>query len=314
MVVALPRGLLDTCPLIRERTVHVGGYRVNFLEAGFPDRPALVLAHGFGAWARGVWTATIAELGHHFHVFAPDLLGFGRSDKPGTEFYDARDPYGHGVRHFARFLDEVGVPDAHVVGNSLGGLMALRLALDWPRRVRSLTLVSSLGLGRDIHHRYKLLTVPGLRHLFWRPSRGAVRQLWRGIVHDPAVVTDALVDENLRMAMEPGADRIFRSANLGVGFSGQRFVYVDRLHELAMPTLIVWGKDDPVFPVAHGIQAANEVPGSRLEVFDRCGHVPPIETPSRFNHVLLAFLTDVEAARTRAASLPEGKGLSGATG
>lgn len=312
MVAATP---LDRCPLIRERSVDVKGYKMNYLEAGHPDRETVVLCHGFGAWARGVWTSTIAELGHHYRVIAPDLLGFGRSDKPDYDFYDEDDPFRRGVTYLARFLDEVGFREGHVVGNSLGGLLALRLALERPRSVRSLSLVSSLGLGREIHFRYKVLAMPGVKYLLWRPTRAAVRQAWRSIVHDPSIVTDDLVDQNLAFMRQPGADRPFRVADRAVGLRGQRFVYTDRLRELAMPVFLLWGRDDPIFPVAHAREAARHLRRGRLSVFDRCGHVPPVEAPARFNAALMAFLESAAAhATTPTTQGTEEKGLSGATG
>ena len=180
-----------------------------------------------------------------------------------------------------------------MVGNSLGGLAALRLALSEPERVAALGLVASAGLGRRVNPALRSLSVPGYGRLAtaWGKTRpgAAQRALGRaGLVFASSRrVPREWLGEQYRLARLPG----FLKAQLAtvraqVGLRGQREVLVDRLPDLRIPTLVLWGARDRVVPRSHARGAAACLRGGHLEILPECGHLPQVEQPERFASAL----------------------------
>lgn len=267
----------------------VGDFDVTYLTSG-EGPEVVILLHGFGAWSEVVWAKAIPALAGRYRVIAPDLIGFGLSSKPAVAFFDGRDPLEPEVRFLAAFMDAIGVERATLVGNSFGGGVALRMAATMPERVTRLVLVNSMGLGRSIHYAYKALALPVLGSRLVRPDRERIRRMWRYVVHEPALVTDAIVERNFELLSEPGAVEVIAAARLGVNMVGQKIHLAQFLPRVRQPTLLLWGKQDRIFPLRHAHRAKRRLPHAELVVLDPCGHVPPLERPDAFNRALAAFL------------------------
>ena len=271
-----------------DRYATVEGHRVRYWEEG--AGPAIVFVHGL-ANSVITWRKNVEALSHHFRVIALDLPGHGLSDMPKVRF-----GLPEGAAFVASFLDELAVDRAHLVGNSMGGAVALELALARPERAASLTLADSAGLGREIALVLRLGSLPLLGEYARRPTLKGVRNLVRWLVHDPA-----LVDEDelpLRLAYlkrEGSAQALLRFLRTGVGLFGQRpgTRRDASLASLSVPTLIFWGAQDPLFPIRQAEQAARAIPGATLHVFDACGHWPQYEHPDEFNRLLGGFVESV---------------------
>jgi len=257
--------------------------------------PPLVLLHGDGESAFD-WSWTLPSLARNRRVYAPDLPGSGENAKPGADYSTAS--LG---RFAATFLDAVGAGRAAVVGNSLGGLAALRLALSEPSRVGSLVLVASSGLGRAVNLGLSSLVVPGYGDLAtrWAGTKIGAAQRARSrarlLFARPGRAPRAWVSEQYRLARTPG----FLAAQLAALRAeldplGQREVLLDRLSGLTMPTLVVWGERDRILPAAQARVALARLPEGSLEVFPDCGHLPQVECPDRFVEALDGFLRDEE--------------------
>jgi len=284
--------------LIEDRVVESCGSRIHYLTAG--SGPPLVLLHGGGECALA-WRWVLPELARRFRVIAPDFPGTGGSDRPPTGYTAAMPGEFAGA-----LLDALGIERAAVAGHSLGGLAAMQLALRDPARVSALALVASAGLGREIHPALKDLCSPGLgdwatawaitplgqfQRVGWRalgcfshlrraPLGWFVDQLWLGIY--PQIVWDQLL-----------LSRVL------IGPEGQKAVFLDRLPDISVPTLIVWGESDQILPVAHGRRAAGRIPHSRLVTIPDCGHMPHIERPEAFLDAFLSFLEGRAAGASR---------------
>lgn len=290
-----PRGAQGGLRPVAERWVPSGPFRMRCLVADESGGPPVLLLHGFAGWADCVWLPTIEALRDRYTVIAPDLVGFGRSSKPAARYFDVDDPLVPTARSLWVGLDNMGIRKATWVGISLGGGVALRTAIDQPERVERLALVSSMGLGRSIHYAYKAIANPLLGPRLVQPDKERIRRLWLALVNDPSLVTEELVDENYRLLSEPGAAEVLLAARRGVNVVGQRLRFVERLPFIAQDTLVVWGREDRVFPVRHAMRAARLMPRARLEVIENCGHVPPIEQPAAFNRALLRWLDGAPA-------------------
>lgn len=260
--------------------------RISTMEAG--DGPPVLAIHGLGG-TKGSFLPTLAGLANRFRVIAMDLPGFGDSDKPVGAAYDSR----YFARAVVDLLDALGIERAHVIGNSLGGRVALELGLRHPERVRRLGL-----LAPSLAWRRQRPFAPLLRLV--RPELGLVqltpRPIVQGIVH--RLIPDATegwtaagVDEFLRSYLTPAGRAAF--------YAAARQIYLEephgddgfwsRLPDLRPPALFVWGRRDRLVPLAFARHVADTLPSAEhLEL--ECGHVPQVERPAQTNEALAAFL------------------------
>jgi pimeloyl-ACP methyl ester carboxylesterase len=251
-----------------------------------------VLLHGAGDNALD-WRWVMPALAATHRVYAPDLPGSPDSARPPADYSPA-----FFERFVANFLGALDIERAAMVGNSLGGLVALRLALSEPARVKALILVDSAGLGRAVNPAFTSVNVPGLGEAtmpLWRTPIGAYQRAWGRtallFAHPPRSVPREWLAEQRRLALSPGYLEAHLSAlRAQVGFRGQREVLVDRLPLLEMPTLVVWGTRDRVFPESQARDAAARLQDGSLALISDCGHMPHVECPDRFLAALDEFL------------------------
>ena len=281
------------------------GHRVRFHRAG--EGPLLVLLHGIASTA-DTWSPVVDALAARHTVLAPDLLGHGASAKPRGDY--SLGAYASGVRDLVAAL---GYDRATVVGHSLGGGIAMQFAYQFPERVERLVLISSGGLGREVHPILRVATLPFsevvlafLGGSWLRTTGGAVAgALSRvGLKAGEDLAGVAAGIASLGDADARGA--FVHTARAAIDAGGQRVSATDRLYLAAhLPTLIVWGERDPIIPVEHGRAAQAAIPNSRLEIFEGAGHFPHREDPLRFLSVLEAFMRDTEPASVAEADWTE---------
>ncbi len=271
--------------------VLVDGLRTRYRVDG--DGDPVVLLHGI-ARTHADWTEQHELLGDRYRVYSVDLAGFGATDPlPGR--YSLR-----ALADFVeRFLDAVGVREqAHLVGNSLGGAVAMQLAVQSPERVRTLALVNSAGFGREVTIALRLLAVRGLAALLLRPSRAGARRVEQSLYVDRSLVTDERVEYGYRIATRPHATRVMvdLARNLG-SFRGVRQAWRDELlaavASRTVPTLVVWGERDLILPATHLEAARTLLPHARLHLFHDTGHMPQVERAEEFSKLLVDFWSDL---------------------
>ncbi len=273
----------------RDRYIQVEGFNTRYWVEGERGSTVLLL-HGIGAYMER-WLLNIQALATQHRVVALDLLGHGCTDKPLSISYS----WETGVQFVKDFMAEMKLESASFVGNSMGGGIALTMALKFPEMVEKLVLVGSAGLGKKVPLVLRLATLPGLGEYFTRPSReGSAREL-RSYVYDPAVLTAEQYEIQYQMAAKPNAQQTFlkmlRWAFHPFGAYERYYGPICRgLASIHIPTLLVWGRQDAYFPVAIAEEVVEKLPDARLHVFDRCGHFPMIEHAEAFNSLLLEFL------------------------
>ena len=272
---------------IPDRYVDIGNITMRYRVVGSGD--PVILLHGIGGFLE-YWDANIEALAQGQQVYALDMLGFGRSTKPPAAYTLAF--LAQNVQAFAHALQ---LDRVSLVGLSLGGGVALQFARMFPSRVRKLVLVASAGLGRRIGASLRLATLPVLGELFTRPSPAGTARAYRSIVADPRCIGDAWLNTAYQMALESGAQRTFLSAlRASANVLGVRpHAYKPIVHDLpriTAPTLVVWGKQDPLVPAAYAHVAAQGLPHARLHLFHRCGHLPQLEYVDAFNQLVRTFL------------------------
>jgi pimeloyl-ACP methyl ester carboxylesterase len=275
--------------VVEEQNIDVDGLPIRYLTAG--TGPPLVLLHGAGDNALD-WQWVMRPFATTYRVYAPDLPGSPNSARPAVDYSPA-----YFERFVAAFVDALEIGQATFVGNSLGGLIALRLALSEPARVTALILVDSAGLGRAVNPAFTTVNVPGLSEAampLWRTPLGAYQRA-RGrtalLFAHPASAPREWVEEQRRLALLPGyLEAHMTVLRALVSPFGQREVLVDRLPSLKIPTLVVWGARDRVFPESQAKVAAARLPEGSLAIVSECGHMPHVECPDRFLAALDGFL------------------------
>ncbi|MGC4892736.1 alpha/beta fold hydrolase [Micromonospora sp. DT31] len=269
-------------PPADERTVD--GRRMRCRISG--DGPPVLLLHGIGRTLDD-FAALHPALARDHRVLAVDLPGHG-----GSAPLDGPHTLPALAEAVARFLDVAGVTGpAHLVGNSLGGAVAMRLAADAPHRAASLALLNSAGFGREVTVALRLLAVRPLARMLLRPHPAVARRTERAIFFDPAYVTDERVATALALARQPHASRVMRElvASLGTwrGVRPQwRAELLDAVAALDLPTLVVWGDRDLILPAAHLAYARARLPKARSHLFRDTGHMPQIERTAEVQALL----------------------------
>jgi 4,5:9,10-diseco-3-hydroxy-5,9,17-trioxoandrosta-1(10),2-diene-4-oate hydrolase len=280
-----PDGGVDAAVELVPRRLQVGPASVYHYDVG--SGPALLLLHGWNhhaeAWIRNA--GTLAAAG--YRVVVPDLPGFGRSGMPRID-YSLR-----GYAHFViRFLDELGIDRAVLVGSSMGGAIALRTAVDAPDRVAAVVGVDPAGMFTSAPRLWSLLSSPLLR-LAVRPFLGRRRILEESHKHayyDTTLSSPRQVDVMAEAHLQPGyADHFMGMAESLVTGSPDDLLW-EALPGVRAPVLIVWGRQDRTLPVQHAYRAAQRLPGAELVLYDHCGHLPMYEKADEFNHDLVDFL------------------------
>lgn len=216
-------------------------------------------------------------------MLAPDITGFGYTEKTPDDRYDMNRWLGHLVG----FLDALGVSSAHVVGNSFGGALALALAVHHPERVRRLVLMGAAGLDFEL--------TPGLDAVWgYEPSRENMRDLIRLFAHDPSLATEDLVDMRFKASRRPGVQESYARMFPAPRQAGIRLLAQaeGRIAQLPHETLIVHGREDRVIPLEGSERLHRLIDRSQLRVFGRCGHWTQIEYPARFTRLVRDFLAE----------------------
>ena len=264
--------------------IWAGGVHTHFLEAGPADGEPVVLLHSaeFGGRAEFSWPLTLGALGEAgFRVLAPDMVGFGRTEK----IFNFSDRNGFRVRHISAFLEAIGVSSAHFVGNSFGGSILQTVAAAdepaWP--ICSIISVNGGGFAPDNDAR-KVLTL-------YDGSREGMRALLQVLFWDPRFWSEEYVDQRWRASIEPGAWEAVAAARLarpGVerGFGSER----NDPARIRVPTLIVGGREDLLREPGCWEDLHARIPGSELKIFSPARHCPHLEFPVQFNALAVDFL------------------------
>lgn len=254
----------------------VFGQKIKYLDAG--SGPVVVLLHGLGGNSTN-WAFNTPALAEKFRVIVPDQVGFGQSDKPLINYR-----VGTYVDFLDKFLAELKIERATLVGNSMGGWIAALYTLKHPARVERLVLVDAAGFAPP--KEFDLNTLAGLN-----PStRAEMKQLSNLVFYNPMFKSDAAVDVLLAQRLSAGdgytIQRLVESIHRGDDMLD------GKLSAIKQPVLIVWGREDGLTSLAReGEKFKRELPSAQFVVFDQCGHVPQVEKAAEFNAALLKFLS-----------------------
>jgi pimeloyl-ACP methyl ester carboxylesterase len=270
-------------------TAVVKEQRMAYLDVGQGE--PVILIHGFGG-SMWQWEYQQHALSAQWRVITPDLLGSGLSDKPDIEYRPEQM-----LEFFTGFMDALGIQKATLVGNSMGAGLAIGMALTYPHRVDKLVLIDGLPKGV-----LPKLTSPTVKRALesrapsWLVSLGnrlfgglMIEPILKEIVYDPALLTPAVLERSDRNRRRPGLVSPIMTVrdNLPLWESD----FAGRLGEIGHPTLILWGEEDRVFPVAVGEEMERAIKGSKLVKIPKAGHIPQWEQPELSNQAMVKFLS-----------------------
>jgi 2-hydroxy-6-oxonona-2,4-dienedioate hydrolase len=263
---------------VSSKQVEIYGQKIHYLEAG--AGPDVILLHGLGGDVSN-WQPTVPALAAKFHVLVPDQVGFGESDKPLINYR---------VATLVDFLNEfdrkLKISKATLVGNSLGGWVAMDFALKHPDKVDRLVLVDSAGYSQK-----RTSGQPLTRELLMALNPATLegtRYLMKAVIFNQTFITDGIINMAFQQHLHKGdsptinsfIDSILRGEDMVDG----------KLGAIKVPTLVVWGRQDALIRLAAGNAFAEDIAGSHEVVLDSCGHVPQVECAAGFNAALLKFL------------------------
>ncbi len=274
--------------LPQDKYIKAGSINTRYWTFG-EGETNVVLIHGLGASA-DIWMHNIHALSESYTIYVPDLAGFGRSDIPAASFTPV-----HYVQFMHDFLDALNIDRAVLIGQSLGGGVALQYTIRFPHKVEKLVLIDNAGFGRDVIWTLRLMSFPALGELMSFPTRMSVKIFFQLAVRNPAVITKQFVDIFYEHFSRPGQQafmlRVIRSI---IDFHGARqevlSEVLENLPNITKPTLIVWGEHDRVFPLTHAYYGKEKIPRATLHIFPDCGHIPFFEQPDVFNTLVHDFL------------------------
>ena len=263
--------------------VQAGGISTNYHDTG-SGAPVLLL-HGSGpgvtAWAN--WRTVLPALAENYRVIAPDMVGFGYTERPADAVYTMD----YWVDHAVGLLDALDIERTGIVGNSFGGGLAIALAMRHPDRVGRIVLMGSSGLEFDL--------TPGLDAVWgYTPSERNMRELVELFACNQSIVTDDLVRMRFEASIRPGYQESYASM---FPAPRQRHVAALACHQDALGTLdnevlIVHGREDKIIPLESSIRMQGLIPNSQLHVFGKCGHWTQIEQNARFCRLVADFFAE----------------------
>jgi pimeloyl-ACP methyl ester carboxylesterase len=258
------------------KEITIYGQKIHYIEAG-SGATNVILLHGLGGSSQ-VWQFNIGPLAEKYHVFVPDQIGFGKSDKPLVNYR---------IRTYVDFLDQfykqLKIERATLVGNSMGGWIAAIYAATYPERVDKLVLADAGGYAppKDFDTRAFFALNP--------TTREGMKVLSARVFYNKAFLSDAAIDQAMAARLAAGDGFTIKSITESI-IRGEDFLD-DLVKTIKHPTLIVWGREDGLIPLSEGERFHKDITGSTMIVFDHCGHVPNIEKAGEFNAAVIKFLS-----------------------
>src|SRR5689334_3404114 len=277
LLVAIVLYLAATLNAQTPKEITIYGQKIHYVEAG-SGPTNVILLHGLGGSSQ-VWQFNIGPLAEKYHVFVPDQIGFGKSDKPLVNYR---------IRTYVDFLDQfckqLKIERPTLIGNSMGGWIAAMFTASFPDRVDKLVLVDAAGYAPPKD--FDMRTLFGLNPT----TREGMKVLVAKVFYNKAFQTDAAIDQAIAARIAAGDGYTINSITESI-IRGEDFLD-DVVKTIKRPTLIVWGRQDGLVPLADGERFNKDIAGSKMVVLDQCGHVPNAEKPGEFNAALLKFLSE----------------------
>ena len=263
---------------MKEKFINIDGNKIRYFESG-SSKKTLVLVHGLGASSER-WQYVLPLFAIDFHVVVPDLVGFGHSDKPVTDY-----TIDYFSNFLEKFLDSLDIKETSIIGSSLGGQIAAEYTSSHSQSVEKLILVSPSGIMKQSTFALDAYIMAALY-----PNEQNAKNAFELMEGSGKEVDEKIVNGFIERMRLPNAKLAFMSTVLGLKNAE---LITRKLQSIITPTMIVWGAADPVIPIQHADEFVASIKDCRFFRMDGCGHTPYVQDPSTFTTKVLEFINSV---------------------
>jgi pimeloyl-ACP methyl ester carboxylesterase len=261
---------------MEEKFVTINRNKIRYLEDGKSDRNILLL-HGLGGYAER-WSNAMPFLAKKFHLYVPDMIGYGQSDKPTADYTP---------EYFAKFvfdfMDAVGIKNTVMIGTSLGGQVVVECAATQLPTIKKIILISPAGIMRKSTPILDAYTMAALY-----PTKEAVKNAYQMMVGSGKEVSEISIERFVNNMSRPNAKMVFLSTLLGLKNAPDIF---EKLGKITSPTLVIWGKEDNLIPFEYAQQFVSAIKNCKFIPMEGCGHSPYVEDPEKLSELVIKFLS-----------------------
>lgn len=259
-----------------EKFIKVNRSNIRYLEEGHSERN-LILMHGLGGYAER-WSNLIPFLKEKFHIFAPDLLGYGQSDKPSVDYTPELF-----VKFVFEFIEALNIKKTCMIGTSLGGQIVAECAATQVSTIEKIVLISPAGIMRKSTPTLDAYTMAALY-----PTKESVKTAYQMMVGPGKQVSEISIERFVNNMSRPNAKMAFLSTLLGLKNAPDIF---DKLERIKIPTLLIWGKEDKLIPFEYSQQFVSSINNCEFIPMEGCGHSPYVEDPENLSKLVIKFLS-----------------------
>ena len=259
-----------------EKFVSVNGNKIRYLEEGHSDQN-LILMHGLGGYAER-WSNLIPLLSKKFHIFAPDIIGYGQSDKPSVDYTPE-----FFMKFVFDFIETMGIKKTYMIGTSLGGQIVVECAATQNPIIEKIILISPAGIMRKSTPTLDAYTMAALY-----PTKESVKIAYQMMVGPGKQVSEISIERFVNNMSRPNAKMVFLSTLLGLKNAPDIF---EKLGKITAPVLLIWGKDDSLIPFEYSQQFVSCINNCEFIPMEGCGHSPYVEDPEKLSELVIKFLS-----------------------
>jgi 2-hydroxy-6-oxonona-2,4-dienedioate hydrolase len=257
-----------------EKFVTINRNKIRYLEDGKSDQN-LILLHGLGGYAER-WSNVIPFLAKKFHLYAPDMIGYGQSDKPTADYTPE-----YFAKYIFDFMESLGIKNTFMVGTSLGGQVVIECASTQSSIIKKIVLISPAGIMRKSTPVLDAYTMAALY-----PTKEAIKNAYQMMVGEGKQVSEISIERFLNNMSRPNAKMVFLSTLLGLKNAPDIF---EKLERISVPTLLIWGKEDKLIPFEYSKQFVSSINNCKFIPMDGCGHSPYVEDPEKLAELMVEF-------------------------
>ena len=259
-----------------EKFITVGRNNIRYLEEGNSEIN-LILMHGLGGYAER-WTNLIPLLSKKFHIFAPDLIGYGQSDKPSEDYTPELF-----VKFVFDFIESLGIKKTFMIGTSLGGQIVAECASTQSSIIEKIILISPAGIMRKSTPTLDAYTMAALY-----PTKESVKNAYQMMIGPGKQVSEISIERFVTHMSRPNAKMVFLSTLLGLKNAPDLY---EKLERITIPTLLIWGKEDKLIPFEYSQQFVSHIKNCKFISMEGCGHSPYVEEPEKLSEFIIKFLS-----------------------
>ncbi len=262
---------------MKEKFVAINRNNIRYLEDGNQSDRNLILLHGLGGYAER-WSNLMPHLDKKYHIFAPDIIGYGQSDKPSVDYTPE-----FFIKFVFDFIEALGIKKTLIVGTSLGGQITAECAATQNSAIEKIILISPAGIMKKSTPTLDAYTMAALY-----PNKDSVKNAYQMMVGPGMQVSEISIERFVNNMLRPNAKMVFLSTLLGLKNSPDIF---DKLEKINIPTLVIWGKDDKLIPFEYSQQFVSFIKNCEFMPMEGCGHSPYVEDPERLADIIIKFFS-----------------------